>query len=191
MGDFPLMTENGTFIINGAERVVVTQLVRSPGVYFTVEEDPATGRDLFSAKVIPNRGAWLEFETSSRDVISVKVDRKRKIPVDHPAARRRAPEHATTEIEALLLGRRHRRDHRFVADDPGQGPAPTPQEALLEFYSSCARVTRPTSTTPERWSTSSSSTSAATTWAGSAATRSTRGWRPCRSHGHRPAEPSA
>ncbi|HLF75876.1 MAG TPA: DNA-directed RNA polymerase subunit beta, partial [Dehalococcoidia bacterium] len=81
MGDFPLMTPTGTFIINGAERVVVSQLVRSPGVYFTKEKDATTGRDLAYAKVIPNRGAWLEFETSNRDVISVKVDRKRKIPV--------------------------------------------------------------------------------------------------------------
>ncbi|HEY7465432.1 MAG TPA: DNA-directed RNA polymerase subunit beta [Dehalococcoidia bacterium] len=81
MGDFPLMTPTGTFIINGAERVVVSQLVRSPGVYFTREKDPTTGRDLAFAKVIPNRGAWLEFETSNRDVVSVKVDRKRKIPV--------------------------------------------------------------------------------------------------------------
>jgi len=81
MGDFPLMTPTGTFIINGAERVVVSQLVRSPGVYFTTEKDATTGRNLAYAKVIPNRGAWLEFETSNRDVISVKVDRKRKIPV--------------------------------------------------------------------------------------------------------------
>ncbi|MSQ11045.1 MAG: DNA-directed RNA polymerase subunit beta, partial [Dehalococcoidia bacterium] len=81
MGDFPLMTTNGTFIINGAERVVVSQLVRSPGVYFTLEEDPASGRKLAYAKLIPNRGAWLEFETSNRDVLSVKVDRRRKIPV--------------------------------------------------------------------------------------------------------------
>ena len=81
MGDFPLMTKNGTFIINGAERVVVSQLIRSPGVYFTVDEDRATGRELAFAKLIPNRGAWLEFETSKRDLISVKVDRKRKLPV--------------------------------------------------------------------------------------------------------------
>ena len=81
MGDFPMMTDDGTFVINGAERVVVSQLVRSPGVYFTPVKDPSTGRDLFSAKLIPNRGAWLEFETHNRDVLSVKVDRKRKIPV--------------------------------------------------------------------------------------------------------------
>ncbi|MEO8457286.1 MAG: DNA-directed RNA polymerase subunit beta, partial [Chloroflexota bacterium] len=81
MGDFPLMTEKGTFIINGAERVVVSQLVRSPGVYLTLERDNTSGRDLCYAKLIPNRGAWLEFETSNKDVISVKVDRKRKIPI--------------------------------------------------------------------------------------------------------------
>ncbi|MCB0044766.1 MAG: DNA-directed RNA polymerase subunit beta, partial [Caldilineaceae bacterium] len=81
MGDFPLMTESATFIINGSERVVVSQLIRSPGVYFTVEEDRSTGRDLAGAKLIPSRGAWLEFETSKRDIISVKVDRKRKLPV--------------------------------------------------------------------------------------------------------------
>ena len=81
MGDFPLMTEHGTFVINGAERVVVSQLVRSPGAYFTVESDQTTGRRLCHAKLIPNRGAWLEFETSNKDIVSVKVDRKRKIPV--------------------------------------------------------------------------------------------------------------
>ena len=81
LGDFPLMTDNGTFVINGAERVVVSQLIRSPGVYLKGEKDPVTGRSLHSAKLIPSRGAWLEFETSKRDIISVKVDRKRKIPV--------------------------------------------------------------------------------------------------------------
>ena len=81
MGDFPLMTSQGTFIYNGAERVVVSQLVRSPGAYFTADVDPSTGRSLFGAKLIPNRGAWLEFDTSAKNIISVKVDRKRKIPV--------------------------------------------------------------------------------------------------------------
>ena len=80
-GDLPHMTETGTFIINGAERVVVSQLVRSPGVYFGANTDPATGRTLCTAKLIPNRGAWLEFETSNRDILTVKVDRKRKIAV--------------------------------------------------------------------------------------------------------------
>ncbi|MDE2860091.1 MAG: DNA-directed RNA polymerase subunit beta [Chloroflexota bacterium] len=81
MGDIPMMTSQGTFIINGAERVVVSQLVRSPGVYLTVERDVASDRDLCAGKLIPYRGAWLEFETSNRDVLSVKVDRKRKAPL--------------------------------------------------------------------------------------------------------------
>src|SRR5579872_1608162 len=76
MGDFPLMTQEGTFIINGAERVVVSQLVRSPGVYFTAEEDPATGHKLFAAKLIPNRGAWLEFETSNKNILSRSEERR-------------------------------------------------------------------------------------------------------------------
>ncbi|MBD3238851.1 MAG: DNA-directed RNA polymerase subunit beta [Candidatus Moranbacteria bacterium] len=79
LGEFPLMTKSGTFIINGVERVVVSQLIRSPGVFFTVRQ--FKGRNLFGAKVIPNRGAWLEFETDSNDTISVKIDRKRKVPV--------------------------------------------------------------------------------------------------------------
>ena len=81
MGDFPLMTKEGTFIINGAERVVVSQLVRSPGVYFTADEDATTGRKLFAAKLIPGRGAWLEFETSNKNLLTVKIDRKRKLPI--------------------------------------------------------------------------------------------------------------
>ena len=80
MGDFPLMTEKGTFIINGAERVIVSQLVRSPGVYYAQEMDKS-GKRLISSTVIPNRGAWLEYETDSNDVISVRVDRTRKQPV--------------------------------------------------------------------------------------------------------------
>ena len=79
MGDIPMMTGNGTFIINGAERVVVSQLVRSPGIYFVLERNAISNRNLCSAKLIPSRGAWLEFETSSKDIISVKVDRKRKV----------------------------------------------------------------------------------------------------------------
>ena len=80
MGDFPLMTDNGTFIINGAERVIVSQLVRSPGVYYNETID-TTGKKLYNATVIPNRGAWLELETDANDVISVRVDRTRKLPV--------------------------------------------------------------------------------------------------------------
>ena len=80
MGDFPLMTENGTFIINGAERVVVSQLVRSPGVYYDDKDRDADGKILYKASLIPNRGAWLEFEVDSSDVIYVRVDRTRKLP---------------------------------------------------------------------------------------------------------------
>ena len=80
-GDIPMMTPTGTFVINGAERVVVSQLVRSPGAYFTRVLDPGTGRNVSLSKLIPYRGAWLEFETSPRDIISVKIDRKRKLPV--------------------------------------------------------------------------------------------------------------
>lgn len=80
MGDFPLMTDNGTFIINGAERVIVSQLVRSPGIYYTMKFDK-TGKKLFSNTVIPNRGAWLEYETDSNDIISVRIDRTRKLPI--------------------------------------------------------------------------------------------------------------
>ncbi|NMB35486.1 MAG: DNA-directed RNA polymerase subunit beta [Firmicutes bacterium] len=79
MGDFPLMTRNGTFVINGAERVIVSQLVRSPGVYFNAL--PFNGRHLFTGNIIPNRGAWLEFEVDANDILWVKVDRTRKIPV--------------------------------------------------------------------------------------------------------------
>jgi hypothetical protein len=89
LGDFPWMTDKGTFVINGAERVVVSQLVRSPGVYFTGSTTRRPDAALFYAKLIPNRGAWLEFETSNKDVMSVKVDRKRKLPGHHAAARGR------------------------------------------------------------------------------------------------------
>ena len=81
MGDFPLMTDRGTFIINGTERVVVSQLVRSPGVYYAEERDKTTDKSIFSTKVIPARGAWLELETDRRDIVSVRIDRKRKQPV--------------------------------------------------------------------------------------------------------------
>ena len=80
MGDFPLMTDSGTFIINGAERVIVSQVVRSPGIYYDMQHDK-TGKELFFATVIPNRGAWLEYETDSNDIFSVRIDRNRKLPV--------------------------------------------------------------------------------------------------------------
>jgi len=78
MGDFPLMTETGTFIINGAERVIVSQLVRSPSVYYSMKIDK-NGKPMYTATVIPNRGAWLEFETDAKDILYVRIDRTRKI----------------------------------------------------------------------------------------------------------------
>ena len=80
MGDLPLMTETGTFVINGAERVIVSQLVRSPGIYYGIAHDKV-GKKLYSCTVIPNRGAWLEYETDSNDVFYVRVDRTRKVPI--------------------------------------------------------------------------------------------------------------
>ena len=90
MGDFPLMTDSGTFVINGAERVIVSQLVRSPGVYYSSSRDK-TGKELFAATVIPNRGAWLEYETDSNDIFYVRIDKNRKLPI-------------TTFIRALGVG---------------------------------------------------------------------------------------
>ena len=80
MGDMPLMTSTGTFVINGAERVIVSQLVRSPGIYYGIDHDK-TGKELYSCTVIPNRGAWLEYETDSNDVFYIRVDRNRKVPI--------------------------------------------------------------------------------------------------------------
>jgi DNA-directed RNA polymerase subunit beta len=132
MGDFPLMTDNATFVINGAERVVVSQLIRSPGIYFTIEEDRATGRQLCMAKLIPNRGAWLELETSKRDVLSVKVDRKRKFPV---TTLLRAIGYGTDE-ELLDLFETYDNvpDHSYIASTIERDPAKSAEEALLDFY---------------------------------------------------------
>jgi DNA-directed RNA polymerase subunit beta len=131
MGDFPWMTDQGTFIINGAERVVVSQLVRSPGVYYTGAEDPATGRMLHAAKVIPNRGAWLEFETSNKDLLSVKVDRKRKIPV---TTLLRAVGLETAEIEKIFSVVDDNPEHPYVQLTLEKDPAENQDEALIEVY---------------------------------------------------------
>ncbi|HEX9044449.1 MAG TPA: DNA-directed RNA polymerase subunit beta [Candidatus Limnocylindrales bacterium] len=132
MGDFPTMTDQGTFVINGAERVVVSQLVRSPGVYYSELEDPASGRALFSAKVIPNRGAWLEFETNNKDQLWVKVDRKRKIAA---TTLLRAVGYDTNEsISALFATVDTDPDHQYVANTLEKDLTKTPQEALIEVY---------------------------------------------------------
>ena len=131
MGDFPLMTPKGTFVINGAERVVVSQLIRSPGCYFTLEKDMSTGRQLCFAKLIPERGAWLEFETSGKDVISVKVDGKRKIPV---TTMLRAIGYEKDE-DLLALFEDIDSEHHFIEATIERDPLVTNQkEALIELY---------------------------------------------------------
>ncbi|HZT95424.1 MAG TPA: DNA-directed RNA polymerase subunit beta [Chloroflexota bacterium] len=132
MGDFPLMTEQGTFVINGAERVVVSQLVRSPGVYYTADTDPASGRDLYMAKLIPNRGAWLEFETSNKDVLTVKVDRKRKIPV---TTLLRAVGYGTNEqIMDLFKSVDTDPDHHYIESTLERDNTEDEKSGLIEMY---------------------------------------------------------
>jgi len=132
MGDFPLMTEQGTFIINGAERVVVSQLVRSPGAYFTKEEDPSSGRTMWGAKLIPNRGAWLEFETSNRNVLTVKVDRKRKIPV---STLLRAVGFGTDEeLHEIFADVDTDSSHPFLQATLERDPTHSQDEGLVEMY---------------------------------------------------------
>ena len=133
IGDIPMMTTTGTFIINGAERVVVSQLVRSPGVYFTTTTDPTTGRVLASAKLIPIHGAWMEFDTDKRDVVSVKVDRKRKTPVTMLL---RAIGYTTDEgIHDLFEDVDIDPDHPYIQTTIEKDTAVgSEDEALLEFY---------------------------------------------------------
>ena len=141
MGDFPLMTEQGTFIINGAERVVVSQLVRSPGCYFKLEPDATSGRKLCYAKLIPSRGAWLEFETSNKNILSVKVDRKRKIPITTLLRAIDADEKLNDEelgtdermLAAFASDDTHP-DHQYIQSTLAKEPTENKQEALLEFY---------------------------------------------------------
>jgi DNA-directed RNA polymerase subunit beta len=132
LGDFPWMTDKGTFVINGAERVVVSQLVRSPGVYFTGVDDPTTGRRLFYAKLIPNRGAWLEFETSNKDVMSVKVDRKRKLPVT--TLLRAVGYSSNEEIKALFTAIDIDPEHQYVQSTLDRDPTTNTNEGLVEVY---------------------------------------------------------
>src|SRR5688572_23841043 len=132
MGDYPWMTDLGTFVVNGAERVVVSQLVRSPGVYYSELEDPASGRMLFSAKVIPNRGAWLEFETNNKDQLWVKVDRKRKIAAT--TLLRAVGYETNEEIAALFAPVEIDPEHPFIANTLDKDVTRTPAEALIEVY---------------------------------------------------------
>ncbi len=127
MGDFPLMTEHGTFIINGAERVIVSQLVRSPGVYFTKQIDKA-GKQLFSGQIIPNRGAWIEFETDSNDGLWVRIDRARKLPV---TVILRALGYGTDQQLIDLLGEDERLNTTIMH---GDASIKSETDALLEIY---------------------------------------------------------
>ena len=125
MGDFPLMTDKGTFIINGAERVIVSQLVRSPGPYYDVKIDKV-GTKLFSSTIIPNRGAWLEYETDSNDIVSVRIDRTRKLP-------------ATTLIRALGYHTNHEILSMFGEDEKliktlDKDSTVNQEEGLIEIY---------------------------------------------------------
>jgi DNA-directed RNA polymerase subunit beta len=134
MGDYPWMTDLGTFVINGAERVVVSQLVRSPGVYYSIDSDlfNQVGRELFTAKVIPNRGAWLEFETTKTDQLYVKVDRKRKIPAT--TLLRAVGYETNDEIAALFSTVDIDPDHTYIANTLDKDITHTPAEALIEVY---------------------------------------------------------
>ncbi|HUU64759.1 MAG TPA: DNA-directed RNA polymerase subunit beta [Dehalococcoidales bacterium] len=133
LGDIPLMTAKGTFITSGAERVVVSQLLRSPGVYFTIEEDATTGRELCFAKLIPTRGAWLEFETSNRDVISAKIDGKRKIPI---TTLLRAIGYSSDEqLLSLFADEDNSPEHHYIQTTIEREPLVRAEpEALLDIY---------------------------------------------------------
>ena len=132
MGDFPIMTEEGTFIVNGTERVVVSQLVRSPGIYFTSSEDRASGRMLYAAKLIPNRGAWLEIETSGKDILTVKIDRKRKIPVTTLV--RALGYGSNNEIKALFADVDSNAEHKFIQSTLDKDSSTDVNDALVEMY---------------------------------------------------------
>ena len=127
MGDFPLMTDRGTFVINGTERVVVSQLVRSPGVYYSEERDKTTDKAVYTTKVIPARGAWLELETDKRDIVSVRIDRKRKQPV---TVLLKALGIAETKEEILeIFG-----DAECIKRTLDKDFTETREEALIEIY---------------------------------------------------------
>src|SRR4030081_1274002 len=143
MGDFAMMTDEGTFIVNGTERVVVSQLVRSPGVYFTAAEDPITGRELFGAKLIPNRGAWLEIETSAKDLLTVKIDRKRKVPVTVLLKALELPQLKGTENDRDAQKRAllemfgdvdNNPEHHYMESTLDKDTTNKTEDALLELY---------------------------------------------------------
>ena len=126
LGDFPLMTDSGTFIINGAERVVVSQLVRSPGCYYDAIFDPKTGRKTYTSTVMPLRGAWLEYETDSNDVFYVRVDRTRKVPI---TTLLRTIGIVTDDQIRELFG-----EDPMIETTINKDPIKTQEEAILEIY---------------------------------------------------------
>jgi len=151
LGDFPLMTEKGTFIINGTERVVVSQLIRSPGVYFDGDEDRTTGRLLSNSKLIPDRGAWMEFETRKNDYLTIKFNRKRTIPVTvllralaavddgMPASTGYITTGSDEELLALYAHVDDSPDRSYIANSIKMEPQwddrkPIAEQALIEFY---------------------------------------------------------
>ena len=149
LGDFPMMTPSGTFIINGTERVVVSQLIRSPGVYFEVEEERATGRPLAKAKLIPDRGAWMEFETRKTDYLTVKFNRKRTIPVtlflralaavEDGLGNQVIKEGTDEELLALFEDIDTNAEHIYIQGSIEQEPQwnegeDLAEQALIEFY---------------------------------------------------------
>jgi DNA-directed RNA polymerase subunit beta len=149
MGDFPLMTNAGTFIINGTERVVVSQLIRSPGAYFEVEEERSTGRPLGMGKLIPDRGAWMEFETRKTDYVTVKFNRKRTVPVtlflramaaiDDGLGNPLLKDGSDEELLALFADVDVSPEHQYIQGSIEQEPKwtddkPVPEQALIEFY---------------------------------------------------------
>ena len=162
MGDFPMMTLKGTFIINGTERVVVSQLVRSPGVYFDRTLDKTSDKDVYSVKVIPSRGAWLEFDVDKRDTVGVRIDRKRRQPV-------------TVLLKALGWSADRIREHfewsETLLATLEKDHIATRTRRCSTSTASCARASRRRAS-PRRpcWRTCSS-TRSGTTWPRSAATR--------------------
>lgn len=133
LGDIPLMTKKGTFIINGNQRVIVSQLTRSPGVYFSSEFEPKTGRFLVNAEVRPQRGIWIEFETSKTDLLTVKVDRRRK--VNTATFLRAFGFSGTDEIKSLFKDVDTDADHRYMEKTLAKDPTRNQNEAYLEIYS--------------------------------------------------------
>jgi DNA-directed RNA polymerase subunit beta len=149
MGDFPLMTSAGTFIINGTERVVVSQLIRSPGAYFEIEEERTTGRPLAMGKLIPDRGAWMEFETRKTDYLTIKFNRKRTVPVtlflramaamDDGLGAPLLQDGSDEEILALFADVDTNGEHLYIQGSIEQEPSwdedkPLSEQALIEFY---------------------------------------------------------